>query len=195
MSGFKWVEVFRGDTLQKLALRELGDAKGWVDIALLNNLRPPYIVDNEISANVGVVYAGQSLLIPIDADNPIADTYDQYLTDISLSGGVLHLSNGDIDTLSGTNNLIQALRHRVTVKKRSLWFHPEYGCWVHKLIGKLNGPSAGGLAAFYVKSSVLEDERVSSVESISAEVSGDSIRVKCTVIPIFGESIAYEQVI
>lgn len=193
--GFKSVEVFRGDTLQKMALRELGDASKWVDIALLNNLLPPYIADNKTDAGKGMVYAGQLLLVPIPVVNPIADTYDSFLTDIALSAGKIQVIDGDWLLVSGTANLIQALRNRVNVRKRSLWFHPEYGCWIHSLLGKLNGPSAGGLAAFYVKSAVLEDERVSSVESITAEVSGDTILVNCTVKPIYGESIAYEQVI
>jgi hypothetical protein len=193
--GFKIVEVLRGDTLQKLSLRELGDASKWVDIALLNSLRPPYLADDAVSALDGMAYAGQTILIPIQADNAIADTHDQFLTDLALPNGKLQVENGDWVLVSGNNNLVQALRNRVMVRKRSLWFHPEYGCWVHSLLGKLNGPSAGGLAAFYVKSSILEDIRVASIESIIAEVTGDVIRVNCVVVPIYGESIAFEQVI
>lgn len=193
--GFKSVEIRRGDTLQKLSLRELGDASRWVDIALLNSLVPPYLVDDPVDSVPGVFYSGQLLLIPIQVESPVADTYDAFLTDLALPKGNLVVDNGDWSLISGNDNLVQALRHRVDVRKRSLWFHPEYGCWVHDLLGKLNGPSAGGLAAFYVKSSVLDDVRVKSVENITAEVSGDIILVLCTVLPIFGESIAYEQII
>lgn len=192
---YKTVSVNRGDTLQKIALTELGNADKWVDIALLNKLSPPYLADDAINAHPGMVYAGQVILLPIQAGNAVADTDDEFLTDLSIPKGDLQIADGDWLLLYGTNNLVQALRNRVQVHKRSLWFHPEYGCFVHTLIGQLNGSSSGYLAAFYVKSSILEDERVASVESITAEVSGDSIRVQCNVMPVYGESIAYEQLI
>jgi hypothetical protein len=193
--GFKTVEIHRGDTMQRLAFRELGDAKRWVDIALLNSLRPPYIVDDAALAGDGVAYAGQKILVPVEVETPVADTHDEFLTDVKLSKGILQIRDGDFVLVSGKDNFIQALRHRINVRKRSLWFHPEYGCWVHSLLGKQNGPAAGGMAAFYVKSSILEDDRVSSVESITAEVAGDTIRVSCVVLPKYGESIAFQQVI
>jgi len=65
--GFRSVELRRGDTLQRVALRELGDAARWVDIALLNSLRPPYVVDDGADAGDGVAYAGMSILIPVPA--------------------------------------------------------------------------------------------------------------------------------
>ena len=34
-------EVHHGDTLQRISLRELGDASRWVELVLLNELRPP----------------------------------------------------------------------------------------------------------------------------------------------------------
>ncbi len=37
--------IMRGDTLERIAQRELGDALRWIDIVVLNNLKPPYISD------------------------------------------------------------------------------------------------------------------------------------------------------
>jgi len=191
--GFKTASIFIGDSIQRFALRNMGDAGRWVDIANLNNLAPPYIVDNAVDATPGVAYAGQLLLIPVPADNSIADTLDPFLTDLALPAGELQVVNGDWSLVSGAQNLVQALINRVQVRKTSLWFHPEYGCLVQDLLGATNGPATGRLAAFYVKSSIVEDPRVTSVPNINATVIGDSTSIDCVVQPTYGESIAYEQ--
>lgn len=193
--GFRSVELRFGDTLQRVAVRELGDAARWVDIALLNNLRPPYVVDDPADAVEGVASAGTSILIPVQAEFPVGDADDPFLTDLVLYRGRLQVNEGDLVLVSGGPNLIQSLRHRVMVEKRDLWFHPEYGCWVHSILGQMNGPRAAGLAAFYIKSTLLEDERVRSVDSIVADVIGDQIKVEATVIPVYGEVFAFEEVL
>lgn len=190
--GFRSVEVLAGDTLQRLSLREMGDAAHWVDIALLNGLHPPYLA---ASASPGVAAYGDTILIPVEVVNPVAETGDPFLSDLVLKDGFLQTREGDLVLVSGVNNLLQALQSRIMSRKRSLWFHPEYGCWVHAMIGAINGQTAGGMAAFYVKSSVLEDDRVKSVERITAEVIGDTIHVSCILNPVYGESVAFNQVL
>jgi LysM repeat protein len=186
--GWKRVDVLSGDTLQRISARELGDASRWVDIALLNNLKPPYLGIGE-----GLAAPGSAILLPIEVVNPIADTNDQFLTDLSMPDGVLDIQNGDFTLISGVPNLIQALKMHVVADKRSLWFHPEYGCWIRTILGEVNRETAGSLAGFYVKSALLEDPRVSDVNQVNVEMQGDVIRVYCDVLPVYGEAIAYTQ--
>ena len=56
-------------------------------------------------------------------------------------------------------------------------------------MGAMNGPIAGQLAAFYVKSALIEDSRVDYVSSCTATVIGDVINVNATVVPISGKPV------
>lgn len=183
----RYAEIQFGDTLQAIALRELGDASGWLDLIVLNGLRPPYIAER---ADAGVLAYGDVIQLPAGVSTISAnvDPAALYGTDVVVApDGSLPVLAGDFELVSGVPNLRAALARRVIVEKRELRFHPEFGCYVRKLIGHVNGPTAGQLAAFYVKSALLEDTRVSSVPSCVAEVVGDQIRVNATVLPITGK--------
>jgi hypothetical protein len=185
--GIRLAETRYGDTLQRIALRELGDASRWVELAELNELRPPYLADPAFVRR-GVLPYGASIKLPSPASlvSASADPATVYGADLRLDDGTLEAADGDWVLISGVPNLVQALRHRVKVAKRELGFHPEYGCHVQSLLGASNGPFPGRLAAFYVKSALIEDERVSEVPSCVAEVIGDQIKVTATVVPISG---------
>ena len=112
-----------------------------------------------------------------------------FFRDISLNNGFLDDLQGDIALVGGIPNFTQSIRIRISTWKRELMFHPEYGCWLPTLIGdKLDGVS-NSLAAFYVKSALLEDDRVSSVPACVATINGDAIRVDATVKPISGRAV------
>lgn len=185
--GVRLAETRHGDTLQRIALRELGDAGRWVELAELNGLRPPYITDAAL-VRAGVLAYGASIKIPAPASiiSASAEPRTVYGADLRLARGALGAQFGDLEILEGVPNFVQALQHRIVVGKRELGFHPEYGCHVRTLIGASNGPVSARLAAFYVRSALLEDERVDAVPSCVAEVLGDQIRVTATVVPVSG---------
>ena len=106
-----------------------------------------------------------------------------------LFSAALAVVNGDLAVVSGLANLHQALTLHVDVDKKELGFHPDFGCYVRSVMGAMNGPIAGQLAAFYVKSALIEDIRVNYVSSCTATVVGDVINVVATVIPISGKPL------
>lgn len=187
--GVRYAEIQYGDDLRIVALRELGTAERWLEVANLNGLRYPYIAD---VASDGVLAYGDLVQIPspvssISANNDPAGVYG---VDLLVTSGNLTVDDmGDFNLVSGVPCLVQALRHHVTVDKKELAFHPEFGCYVRSVLGRSNGPTAGQLAAFYVKSALLEDERVDAVQSCDAEVVGDQIRVTAVVNPITGRPV------
>lgn len=197
VTGYRHVETVYGDSMKRLALRELGDASAWVDIANLNGLVPPYIVDDEASLKPGVVLSGAVLMVPapVAMQTVTTNAAAVFGQDIGLTKKLIQVENGDIALFSGVPNLKQALEHRIAVAKRDLMFHPEYGCWVHEVLGAINGPTAGQLAAMYVKSALLEDNRVSEVTQCVGTVSGDSISVEAEVVPISGIPISLSVVV
>jgi len=182
------------DTLQSLALRYLGHARHWPDIAALNGLSPPYLA---ATSGAGVLAYGDDILLPIASTAAIAQKQDPFLTDIYLSEdplnyGQLTVIDGDIALTSNIANFLQALSMRVLVAKRSMLFHPGYGCFVDTLVGRVNRLSLAQLAAFYVKSALLEDPRVKDIKAINAVLDGDQISLNVTVLPHYGAVIVFD---
>lgn len=188
--GWRSVVTNREDTLQSLALRYMGHAKYWPDIAALNDLKPPYLAEQSAP---GVFAYGQPLLLPITEPWAFSQQTDPFLTDIEIDiDGNLVVNKDDLTTIKDLANLKQALSIRVIVEKQSLLFHPEYGCFVNQLLGHANRLSLANLASFYAKSAILEDPRVKDVLAITSQVSGDSIIVHAMVQPVYGEAVAFE---
>lgn len=197
IAGYRYAETLYGDDLRRIALREMGDAAFWIDIANLNGLLPPYLTDDPAQVRAGVLLSGSTILIPApQLSAPLAtDPTQVFGTDILLTDGRFSFVNGDLATVSGGQNFLEALRHRLQTSKRELLFHPTYGCFVDLLIGRGSGPTTDQLAAFYVKSALLEDARVAEVVNCVAEISGDTIRITADVVPIDGKLMAIDWVL
>lgn len=56
------ITILRGDTLERIAQREYNDALRWIDIVVLNNLKPPYLSEE---GGDGVRKPGERLLIGV----------------------------------------------------------------------------------------------------------------------------------
>lgn len=194
--GYRLVDTLYGDTLQKIAARELGNADRWPDLANINNLLPPYITDDAAIASDRILLSGSTLIVPAQSKlSEASDSTDPdeiYQLDMGLPDGDLDADeNGDFLVYNGRDNLKQALEHRVDVERGELMWHPEYGSLHHALIGTVNGPTASSLAAKYISATLKADPRVQDVVS-TATVSGDQINVLSDVVPIVGRSMKIE---
>lgn len=194
LSGFRFVETYYGDTLQRIAARELGDASRWVDLVHLNGLIPPYFVDISEPQTDGVIRYGDQLLVPssTSVSNYETDPNLVFGIDCELRNGFLEAEDGDFCVVSAFDNLKQAIKHRIVTDQGELVFHPDYRCLVHRLIGAANGPTAGLLARDYVKSAILRDPRIQEVTSVVATISGDKISVTAEAVPVTGRKITVE---
>lgn len=188
MPNVRLVEIQYGDDLRMISLRELGTADRWVEISLVNELVNPYLA---IEPAPGVLAYGDLIKIPTqDAMiSAASDPAGVFGIDIKLTAGAFSVSNGGIDVVEGVANLVQTLRTHIAVDKQELMFHPTFGCYVRSLIGRVNNASADQLAAFYVRSALLEDPRVNEVASCVATSVGDQIQVLASVNPILGRPI------
>lgn len=74
----------------------------------------------------------------------------------------------DLDTLSGRNNLAQALllRFLTPVGELALLGHPDYGSRLHELIGQLNNDTNRNIAKLYVLQALAAEPRVQQVISV-----------------------------
>jgi len=195
MSDFsvRYVETNRGDTLQAIALREFGDSARWTDLIWLNDLVPPFITDDPALAGDRVLLSGDKIALLMSDSGISPGDLQSFGTDVGLDrGGNLVGSDGDFVLTAGFANLKYALLRRLVTEKRTRGFSPEYGCWVGVLRGQKLGAAALTLAEFYVRSSLLEDDRVKEVLSCVATADGDAIQIKAEVKPIDGKDLSLE---
>lgn len=199
LNGYRFVDSQFGDTLQKIAARELGDAARWGDLIAFNNLIPPYLTDDPAQVKRGVLLTGSQILVPAGAP-VISSTSDPNLVfqiDLQLLpaagtgavGGLLQVADGDFAVISGRANFKQVLRNRVETERGELIFHMEYGSFCRRLIGVGNGPTTALLVGEYAKASLRVDDRVSDVDKAIATVTGDKIELDLEVIPVVGRPI------
>lgn len=59
-SSVRQITILQGDTLEKIAAREYGDPFRWIDLVIINNLKPPFISN---VAGEGVKIYGDTLLV------------------------------------------------------------------------------------------------------------------------------------
>jgi len=189
VTGFRHAETHRGDDLQAVALRELGDANRWHELAWLNDLLPPYLTDEPAMVSDRVLLTGSMILVPSlpKQYEPGKDTNEVFLRDCVLVDGLLRDDgDGDLGIVAGRANLKQQLLHRVTTPLAQLRRHADYGCGVSRILGVINGPTAGQLGADYVKTALKSDFRVANVNSVQAEITGDAVRISAEVEAILG---------
>jgi phage baseplate assembly protein W len=194
LTGYRRVQILTGDTPERIAQRELGDAARWYDVINLNGLAPPWIVDDPALAVPGKVLlsAQDTLLVPSPAPTPsgVAETPEPFGKDLLLQNGQITESpSGDIQTVSGSANLVQAVHMRIGTRLAELVWHPTYGCRVWELLGRSNTPLNQQLAAAWVASSVRSDPRIAKVSNITASILGDAIPVTGTAVAIDGKRL------
>ncbi|EIP9220980.1 hypothetical protein LT875_002426 [Salmonella enterica] len=195
MPDYRMAKTNYADTLQNVAMRELGDENRWVELVWLNNLVWPYITDDPAAAGERVILSGQLIRVPAPAGvlkltRDLEEPGQIYERDIKMKNRRVVLDEtGDIAVVAGVKNLSQQLRHRINTPTGQLRRHPQYGCRIHELRGKVNGPLAAHLGAQYLKVAIKSEYRIASVKNVSASSEGDVIRAEATGEAIAGDSI------
>jgi len=162
MARLKQVAVRIGDTLQSLAVREMGAGANWRDLVTLNGLRPPYLVPSVYPEDrvAGALLWGDWVSVPARAINDNAALGDAALgADVQVVGGDLAVASGDLAILDGVENFAQALRHRLFTPIDSYIPHTDYGCAITAMLGLGNGPVVALLCAALARQALLLDPR------------------------------------
>lgn len=189
MPRFRLAETHYNDDLQSIAAREMGDANRWPELVWINGLTHPYITTDERRVGPTVLLAGSLIKVPAPAGLSIesAETGQVYERDCAMvNRQLVDDGSGDIAVFSGADNLRQQLTHRIVTPRGQARRHPEYGCLIWRLLGTVNGPTAGLLGAEYVKAALKAEYRVASVDYSKAEVSGDLVRIQARAVAIDG---------
>jgi LysM repeat protein len=184
--------VKSGDTVESISSSTLGDNKYWKAIAEFNGLAYPYITD-VVPQPDKTLGPGQTIAIPnslltvasgnliLGSVSPSVQTPDFALgTDFALdTNGDVIISNGDIQTVSGTENIQQAMFLKLNVHRGELPAHPHYGMADLRGYRAVNLLSAKAAAEFH--DTVLSDSRVSELKNASVSISGDTLNYSAEV--------------
>lgn len=185
MSRVRAITLGQGDSLRTVALRELGDASRWAELARLNDLHIPFIVASWRPADrlAHTLIWGDTLQVPWVRQTRYAPTpVARFGADLALvAGDLLATLGGDLALVAGRANVVQSLAHRVRTPRGELNYHPRYGCHVHLALGLPGGPFASLMASAWVHEALREEPRIAAVNGVRAEVDGDSIRVGAVV--------------
>lgn len=193
MPTYRLVETHHADTLQNVAMRELGDENRWVELVWLNDLTWPYLTDDQTQGSEKVIVTGNLIRVPAASgvqgrkDSEPGQIYER---DIKMVNRRIALDTyGDIAVVAGVPNLNQQLRHRINTPTGQARRHPQYGCRIHELRGKVNGPLAAHLAREYMRTAIKAEYRIARIVSVSASSEGDVIRAEAVGEAIAGDSV------
>lgn len=137
--------------LERLALQELGDSRRWIEIAELNRLKPPYIIQDISDTTENVVHPGERILIPQPIVNGFGETVtlkERFINknmsalernlgiDVKLTDDFdFDMSNvNDVNLVRGKDNAAQAIGLKIAYEKGDLVKHPTLGVGIE--IGK-----------------------------------------------------------
>jgi hypothetical protein len=197
-TGFREVTVLFGDSLPSIAARELGDARRWLDLALANDLKSPYISEEGVP---GTLRPGQPILIPTtepptpteqvrSAGNPEEGTSQLealFGTDFQLApqaDGSYDLvvnpgTKTDFVTLSGLDNISQAVSTILSVDKGSYLLHLAVG--LDRIAGRPGTVERVIEARSRVVEAIQRDPRVESVRNANFRLVNDTLEVDVEV--------------
>lgn len=185
-------EIHHGDTLQRIAAREMGDANRWPELVWVNSLTYPYLTSDPSRVVPGVLLFGSMIKVPspVGVTTGDGDKGQVYERDCRLTDKLLDVDEGgDLAVVTGVDNLKQQLSHVVITPRGQATRHPAYGCMIWRLLGTVNGPLSVKLGADYVKAALRSDYRVSKVDYSRSQTSGDVLRVTARVTAIDGSSV------
>jgi phage baseplate assembly protein W len=94
--------------------------------------------------------------------------FDQMTSDRN-AVDLLVAATGDVQTVTGRENLVQAIVNRLLTRQGELaqLGHPQYGSRLHQLVGELHNARTRGLAELYIRESLAQEPRVQTVTSIA----------------------------
>lgn len=184
----RWAVVQPGDSLRQIALRELGDALRWIELANINQLRPPYLIEslNPADRQRATLLWGDRIAIPLGKVTEAVSIADDVLGQDAalLQGRLAATSAGDWAVIAGDANFRQALRHRLKTPTGDLLAHPAYGCDSPAMLGLRNGRAMQMLLIGFVRRAIAMDPRAARVDQAQTATQGDHLRLRVRVTPV-----------
>lgn len=96
-----------------------------------------------------------------------------YRTDLAHTGDFVRTPTGDLGTISGVENVRQALLHRLLTSKGTLIHRPDYGVGIKNFLGGVADTSQKMKLAVILKEQFQRDPRVEAVLGMAVLVDPD----------------------
>lgn len=173
--------------LERLAQIYLSDPTRWVEIAELNDLMTPYVIQDQSDTTTNVIHPGEPILIPLNptvgfSQLPIgAEITSEQLTAFETSLGTdlkltpnydLSLgSDQDLQVISGTSNVAQAVILKLGIEQGELISNPSIGVGIQ--VGNIQ-PDLNQVRSDLIKS-LTQDNRIAAVTNITIQQTGPSL--------------------
>lgn len=183
MVGLTTHTVVGEETLQDIALEEMGDSNLWPYIATVND-----ISDNADISPGDILYipvSESTALEPTDAfiisEDALADPYG---ADIQIldDGSILNTESNDVALVTGLPNLMQAINTRLRSVQGSLIKQTAIG------ISGGAGLAGTSLSLSYLRMSIratlLEDPRIEEVKNLVINLNGDTVNASMDIRPV-----------
>jgi hypothetical protein len=187
--------------IKDAAKRLLGNSARWKELAILNDLRPPYIAAERSD---GVLQPGDKIVVPkgvddIDAENFVpretnrdqaledqSPIFKRYGRDLKLVGTNLGLSDvgvtasGDLNLIDGPSNVEQAMLIKFSTEQGELATHPRFGASFP--IGS-KFPSLARLQEFSLNTqrTIRQDPRVDEIDEIKTFINQDQVQIQAEI--------------
>jgi len=168
------IVVAANQSLEDIAFVELNDINRWIEIAKLNNLKPPYIA--EVSTDPRIKQPNDRLLLPSDGiqidtnviitkenkiNKDLTETEKRLGIDFRLNDNFDFIFNnsGDVLLIRGGANAGQAIRIKFNLERGDLKYHPNIG------LGLLIGEKNVNIDTLFddITGTILQDPRFESI--------------------------------
>lgn len=145
----------------------------------------------------GVAVTGETIWLPSDAAVPPRDVatrtdrdVELFGRDLLLAGGLLVFSGtGDLVTVEGVDNVVQALRNRLATMRGELLLHPDYGMERGLALGIEGTRTNAIIAGLETARTVRQDPRVAAVRNLEVVLHDTINRAGMTVDLIGGRDV------
>jgi len=184
----KQITIPNNTDLEQIALEELGDPVRWVEIAELNDLSAPYIVQDQSNTDTNVRRPGDSLLVPQAIQEGLSDAPSvktipstvgltelekSFGTDLKVTEDIdLDIANnGDLAVVSGYQNIAQAVVLKLGYERGELRNHPALG------VGLIVGGKFYSITQMgdSINGTLTQDKRINKISNLSLYREGSAV--------------------
>lgn len=170
---------------------------GMVEVAgkeFLENGIQVLSVENEEQFEGGkdlrILVTGESIFIPGEDVEALPEDIIQMLDmiggeDLDTTDGFLDGDGfGDIRSVSGIENIVQAINNRLVTERGELPLHPEYGTNMADIIGSANSDHVHKLVELEIYEALSYEDRIQNVEIVNIDVQGTSVMIDIRFQPV-----------